>query len=309
MKGGGRTWPDRPLRPGDRVAVVAPAGPVAEETLDRGLATLRGWGLEVSLGKHVLRRHPVLDYLAGDDVDRADDLTWALSAPNVRAVLCARGGYGSARTLRHLDWGRLEGCSPRLVVGSSDITVVHAALAARLPVASLFGPMVGTSYFVDQPAAREHLRQVLFAPDGLGPLGRGSGMPIRGGRASGTSWGGTLSLLAASLDRPDVPRPPDSAIALLEDIDEEPYRLDGMLTQLLAAGWFDAVAGVALGSWERCGPPERVRDVLADRLEPLGIPVAWEVGFGHCADQVTVPLNVPVHLDADVGVLTLPSRP
>jgi muramoyltetrapeptide carboxypeptidase len=126
-----------------------------------------------------------------------------------------------------------------------------------------------------------------------------------GGRATGVSTGGTLSLLAAALGARGVPPPPDGAIALLEDVTEEPYRIDRLLTQLLRAGWFDRVAGIALGSWQECGPPEEVRDVVLDRLGGLGVPVVEELGFGHCPGQLTVPLGAQVELDADAATLRL----
>jgi muramoyltetrapeptide carboxypeptidase len=102
-----------------------------------------------------------------------------------------------------------------------------------------------------------------------------------------------------------VPPPPDGAIVLLEDVTEAPYRIDRCLTQLLRAGWFDRAAGVVLGSWQDCGPPEEVLDVLADRLVPLGVPVVADFGFGHCPGQLTVPLGAEVELDADALTLAV----
>jgi len=295
-----RTWP-RPLRPGDRVAVVLPAGPPAPPLLAAGLDLLRSWGLRVD--PVPAGRHPRLPYLAGDDAARAAQLQAVWCDPDVAAVLCGRGGYGALRVIDLLDWDAMAAAPPRLFVGASDITALHAALGPRCGVVTLFGAMVATDAVRD-PQAVEHLRRALFDPppvlDG-GPRA----WTLVGGRATGPTAGGTVSLLAATLGGPAVPPPPDGAIVLLEDVTEAPYRIDRCLTQLLRAGWFDRAAGVVLGSWQDCGPPEEVLDVLADRLVPLGVPVVADFGFGHCPGQLTVPLGAEVELDADALTLAV----
>lgn len=281
-----------PLRPGDRVAVVSPAGPCPPELLDRGLALLRSWQLDVVVGEHVRDRHPALPYLAGTDADRAADFTAAWCDPSVRAVLCARGGYGSERMVDLVDWAAVAAAGPKVFAGSSDTTTLHGKLWER-GVPAWFGPMVGTSAFVEDEAARENLRRALFSGvEGF------SGVPVVPGRATGTAVGGTVSLLVGTT-------PPAGAIALLEDVNEEPYRLDHLLTALLRKGWFAEVAGIVLGSWADCGDPAEVDALLLDRLGGLGVPVLGAAGFGHCAGQLTVPLGVTVALDADAGLVTV----
>ncbi|MBP2471434.1 muramoyltetrapeptide carboxypeptidase [Crossiella equi] len=290
------------LRRGSQVAVIAPAGPLPDALLDAGLEQLRSWGLVVAEGAHVRDTHDGLGYLAGTDEDRAADFTWAWSAP-FDAVLAARGGYGCQRMADLIPWEKLKSLPPKVFAGSSDITALHQRVAAEFGLATVFGPMVGTRAFSEDLAAREHLRYSLLDPASVRVLGRGHD-PIRGGVTEGVTVGGTVSLLAADVGT-GLPVPGPGTIALLEDVNEEPYRLDGLVTHLLRAGWFDQVAGIALGSWHDCGPLEEVRAVLADRLGGLGVPVAWEVGFGHCEAQLTVPMGVPVRLDADAGTLTL----
>jgi muramoyltetrapeptide carboxypeptidase len=113
------------------------------------------------------------------------------------------------------------------------------------------------------------------------------------------------SRLASSVGSPEACTPPDGSLVLLEDVNEEPYQVDRMLTQLLRSGWFTGATGVALGSWTGCGTLDEVREVVADLLVGLGIPVVWELGFGHCPDQLTVPLGARATLDADQGTVTL----
>jgi muramoyltetrapeptide carboxypeptidase len=284
--------------------VIAPGGPVTARHLEPGIARLTSWGLDVVCGQHLFDRHPVLGYLAGDDRNRAEDLRAAWCDPDIAAVFCARGGYGCLRTLQHLDLDALAQAQPKVFAGSSDATAVHAVLGSRSGLVTLFAPMIATPAF-EMPHTHEHLRRTLFEPESTLVLGGPRAEPLIGGRATGVTVGGNLSLLVSGVGVPDVAPPPDGAIALIEDVDEAPYRVDHFLTHLLRAGWFDRVAGVALGSWHACGTLDEIRDVITDRLGPLSIPIAWELGFGHGEHQLTMPLGVPAELDTDAGTLTL----
>jgi muramoyltetrapeptide carboxypeptidase len=292
---------DRPrrLRPGDRVSVVAPAGPVAPDLLDKGVAILSAWGLEVRLGAYVHARHPRFDYLAGTDGQRAEDLTRAWCDPETVAVFCACGGYGAMRTLELQDWNTLAAVPAKVFTGSSDITAFHQVIGSRLRIPTIFGAMIGSGSFVDDPAAQDQLRRMLFAPDAGLRLESPQAAPLVPGRARGIAVGGNLSLVASGVAVPEVAPPPVGAIALLEDVTEEPYRVDRYLTHLRRAGWFDNVAGIALGSWVDCGELSDVREVLSDRLGDLGVPIVWELGFGHCRGQLAVPLGSEVELESD----------
>ncbi len=292
------------LRPGSRVALVAPAGPVAPKFLAKGIKQLESWGLQVEVGKHVLDRHPTLPYLAGLDSDRAADLQAAWCDPHVDAVWCVRGGYGCLRMVDLLDWDAMAQASPKVFLGSSDVTVLHTAMAKYLDVVTLFAPMVATSGFVEDAEAREHARRVLFTPEDAQVLTGPASATMVHGTARGVVVGGNSSLLSAQLGAPGA-NAPDGVILLLEDVTEDPYRLDGIFTALLRAGWFTGVNGIALGSWTECGPPHEVEAVLTDLIGSLGIPTIWELGFGHCAGQLTVPLGAEAELDADNGTLTM----
>ncbi|MGH3487688.1 MAG: S66 peptidase family protein [Actinopolymorphaceae bacterium] len=289
----------RRLRVGDRVSVVAPAGPPAPDLLDKGVAILSAWGLDVRLGTYVHTRHPSFDYLAGTDAQRAEDLTRAWCDPDTVAVFCARGGYGAMRTLELLDWDRIAAAPAKVFTGSSDITALHQAIRSRLHLSTVFGAMVGSTSFVDDPDAQDNLRRMLFEPDAGLVLSSPQATSLVPGRARGIAVGGNLSLVASGVGVAEVARPPAGAVALLEDVTEEPYRLDRSLTHLRRAGWFDDVAGIALGSWVECGETNDVRAVLTDRLGDLGVPVVEELGFGHCRGQLAVPLGSEVELESD----------
>ncbi|GAA1938412.1 LD-carboxypeptidase [Amycolatopsis minnesotensis] len=286
---------------GGTMAIVAPAGPVPPDLLDSAIGVLEGWGLTVRTGPCVRGRHPGFGYLSGTDEDRAAEFTAAWTDPAVSVVFAARGGYGSMRMLDHVDWTALAAAGPKVLAGSSDITALHEAVGVHLGLSTLFSPMPASALF-DQTAA-EHLRATLFEPERATVLAK-SVESLRPGVARGRLVGGNLSLLTASIGTPEH-RGAEGAIAVLEDITEDVYRLDRLLTQLLRSGWFDGVAGIALGSWHGCGDLGRVRALMLDRLGPLGVPMLWECGFGHVPRSPTLALGVPGELDADAGALTL----
>ncbi|MFI5794245.1 LD-carboxypeptidase [Streptomyces sp. NPDC051677] len=292
------------LAAGARVAIVAPSGPVAEERLQAGLDLLRGWDLDPVVAPHVLERHDRLPYLAGADADRAADLQRAWCDPAVDAVLCARGGYGAQRVVDLLDWDAMRAAGPKVFVGFSDATTLHEAFAVRLGLVTLYGPVAAGVDFIKNARAQDHLRATLFAPETVRTLAS-TGTALAPGRARGVTMGGCLALLATGHGTPHTHAGARGGLLLIEDVGESPYAVDRALTQLLRTGWLDGVAGIALGSWDRCGPYEKLRPVLADRLGGLGVPVVEELGFGHCEGAVTVPFGVGAALDADAGALTL----
>lgn len=292
------------LAPGARVAVVATSGPVPEERLQNGLAVLRGWDLDPVVAPHVLDRHPEFGYLAGTDADRAADFQAAWCDPSVAAVLCARGGYGAQRMVDLLDWEALRAAGPKVLVGFSDVTALHEAFATRLGLVTLHGPMAAGIDFIKNARAQDHLRATLFAPETVRTVTSGGGALVPG-RARGVTFGGCVSLLAGELGTPHARTDARGGLLMIEDVGEEPYRLDRILTQLLRAGRFDGVTGIALGSWLDCGPYEKLRPVFADRLGGLGVPVAQEFGFGHGEGALTIPFGVTAELDAEAGTLTL----
>ncbi|WP_329137915.1 LD-carboxypeptidase [Streptomyces sp. NBC_01476] len=293
----------RRLVPGDRIGIVAPSGPVPRERLDAGLDILRAWDLEPVVAPHVLDDHPC-GYLAGGDRERAEDLQAAWCDPALAAVLCARGGYGVQRMVDLLDWTAMGEAAPKAFIGYSDITALHEAFATRLGLATLHGPMAAAPTFLKDGPTQDHLRRTLFTPQEVRTLAPRSARTLLPGRAEGVTLGGCVSLLAAELGTPYARPSAAGGILVLEDVGEEAYRLDRILTQLLRSGWLDGVAGIVLGSWEDCGPYEEVRALMLDRLGGLGVPVVEEFGFGHCPSTLTVPLGVPAVLDADAATLT-----
>ncbi|GAA0695889.1 LD-carboxypeptidase [Kitasatospora atroaurantiaca] len=295
----------RRLVPGDRVALVGPSSPVNHERVAEGSEILRSWGLEVVPSEHLLDIHPGLGHLAGTDAARAADFQRAWLDPTIAAVICARGGYGVQRMVDLLDWEALRSAPPKVLVGYSDTTVLHEAVAQRLGVATLYGPMSASAVFVSDRPSADHLRRTLFEPATTTVLTSDTATSLVPGTAHGITAGGCASLLATERGTPTARPSFAGTILLLEDVNEYPYQLDRILTQLLRSGALDGVAGIVLGSWHGCGPLERVRELMLERLGPLGVPILWELGFGHGPSTLTVPLGMPARLDADADTLTL----
>lgn len=290
-----------------RVSLVASAGPLQRDAVDRAVDRVRSWGWEPLLGEHARRRQ---GYLAGSDEQRAGDLNAALRDPTNDAIWFLRGGYGTMRILDRIDWSPLVD-RPRPVIGFSDNTAVHLALQ-RHGLISFHGPHPAAG---DLPAfAQAGIRRMLTDPAPAGAVPFPDGAPPRaqtlvGGVAEGPLVGGNLSLLAATLGTPYAVQA-EGAILFLEEVGEPAYRIDRLLSQLRLAGVLREVAGVAVGAISECpvspgdGLPEPA-ELLLDRLGELGVPVAFGFPFGHVADNWTLPMGVRARLDADVGSLEI----
>lgn len=295
------------LRAGDTVAVVAPAGPVVPERLDAGLDVLRSWGLDVRVGEHARGTDEHWGYLAADDASRAEDLMSAWCDPDVQAVFCARGGYGVQRMVDLLDWESLAAAGPKALVGFSDITALHQAFAARLGLSTVHGPVV-TSLGSGDDASRTHLQALLFDPVPGTSLTPTPAAVLVPGSTEGVLVGGNLALLSSEIGTRNSLRATDS-VAVLEEIGEDLYRVDRMVTQLLRSGWFDGVRGIALGVFTGCGTSESVRGLLAERLVPLGVPLLWGLPVGHEPHNLAFAFGVSAMLDGDSGTLVMREAP
>lgn len=300
-----REWP-APLTPGDTIAVVAPSGPVDVDRLAAGVAVLESWGLKVKSSPRALERHDQLRYLAGDDHRRADDLTEAWADDEVSAVWAARGGYGAQRMVDRIDYDRLRAAGRKHFIGFSDITALHSRIGRELDQVTVHGPIAsGVSQLAD-PTTLDQVRRMLFS-DPEDDLELCVGTPVVEGQATGMLIGGNLSLLTSDLGIEPPPSVP--AIVALEDIDEEDYRVDRMLTQLRRVGWFKSVAGIVLGDFSTADAGDRVRRVLVDRLADLGIPMIEGAAVGHVTPNLSLPFGASATLDATSGRLALAHTP
>lgn len=291
------------LRPGDRVAVLSASGPVDQGKLALGMDTLRFAGLEPVVYPSATAMPTMRPYLAGDDKMRAADLRAAIADRGIAGIIFAKGGYGAQRTLEIMDWDGLASLPPKVLAGYSDVTAVLEAVAVRLGWASLFSPMLA----LQEPAGNYSfgsLLRTLMRPQDATVIGYQDAVTVSGGKARGVTMGGTLTLLASSLAT-GTSRQARGGILLLEDVEEEDFRVDRMLTQLRRSGYLDGVAGIVAGAWEDCGPREDIEAILTERLGDLGVPmIAW-ANVGHGGRFQTFPVGVAAELDAGTRTLRL----
>lgn len=287
------------IQPGSGIAVVSPSGPAAPEAYHAGVAMLSRRYRLVHAGYLPPDPGARLPYLAMADTDRARWLNMALRDPQVQAIFCIRGGYGVLRIMDQLDAGALRRRRVPLV-GFSDVTALHA-WAAIQGVPTIHGPVV--TQLPRLPA--EHVEALFALLEGRGaPRLRGL-LPLCGGAAGGTLFGGNLTVLSHLCGTPLMPDL-EGRILLLEEVNEAPYRIDRALTQLRLSGVLQRAAGVVVGD---CAPggdslvQQVVRVVLEDRLGDLDLPVVLEAPVGHGPRNLALPLGVPARLDADLGTL------
>jgi muramoyltetrapeptide carboxypeptidase len=305
----------RRLGRGDLVSLVAPSGSASDPSrVEASIRALESLGLRVKASP---RCADARGYLAGEDAARARELEAAFADPETTAVFCLKGGYGTPRILDRIDYGIIA-AHPKAFIGYSDITALHVAFLQRAGLATIHGPMPSSDMVPDfDPESRASLERALFSDNGYplavrNPGGRPFTAPS-GGVAEGPLVGGNLSLLAAAMGTPYALRA-EEKIVFIEDVDEAPYRIDRMLTQLRLAGVFEACAGVVFGAWTRCEPSAGKRslsidEVIRDIVLPCGKPVLAGVEAGHCAPTLTLPLGVRWRLDADSASLTLLESP
>lgn len=290
------------LRPGDAVALVSPAGPVAAAKVESAAEVLKGWGLKPRVYPHALDTH---SFYAGTDEHRLADFNAALADPEIRAIFCTRGGYGAQRIVQHLDIAAVRR-DPKLVVGFSDITAIHSALWAHAGLSTIHGPVAsqlerGGAFVSGLRYATMSTDPVLVTANPAEPT-----FDVRTrGSAQGVLLGGNLSIICSSVGTPYMPDL-SGAILLIEDVSEAAYRVDRLLTQLLNSGALDHLAGVAVGQFsEPKGSTGTIThsSVLMERLGDLGIPMLGGLSVGHASINYAVPLGMQATLDADAGTL------
>jgi muramoyltetrapeptide carboxypeptidase len=307
----------RRLKPGDTVGLITPATPVANpDALQRVARIVEHFGLRAKWGKHVARK---AGYFGNPIEGRLDDLHAMFRDPEVAAVLPISGGYGAAQLLDRIDYDLIRR-NPKIFAGYSDITALHLAIHQQTGLVTFHGPNVD-SRFSEYTIAL--YRKALFESKPIGaitnPVESNRLRPehplraVRPGKASGRLAGGNLTLISTLMGTPHE-LDARGAILFLEDIGEEPYRIDRMLTQLRLAGKFEQAAGVVFGECTECTPSEykpfvaagfSLGEVLDGVLGDLKIPVLFGLTIGHTADQATLPIGLRATLDADGGTLAI----
>jgi muramoyltetrapeptide carboxypeptidase len=303
------------LKPGDNIGLIAPSSNTREdEEIYFAMDILKSFGFKVTAGEHLFNRH---GYLAGKDEDRASDVNKMFADKSIDAIYCLRGGYGSPRMLPYLDFSTIAK-NPKVLVGYSDVTALLNAIYARTGIVTFHGPIANQTF---SEYTVKNFKNVLFEPNhnielATPPLfeaveGQAEKdnrlTTVTPGTATGRLIGGNLSLLVKLVGTPYEPDYTDK-ILFLEDVEEAPYRMDGMLTHLLIAGRLEKLAGIAFGKCTDCeakGASLSLEQVINDRLGGLNIPVLKGLMIGHIEDMATIPIGVLATLDATRKTLTL----
>jgi muramoyltetrapeptide carboxypeptidase len=284
------------LKPGDTVAVVAPAAAIERAHLERGVNVLASMGFRVKVSERVLARSGIL---AGDDRERANELREYFADPEVKAIFSARGGYGCGRLLPILDFKAMAS-TPKIFVGFSDATFLLNALVDFAGMVSFHGPMVAMDFARGlSPRAFEHMQGLLSGE--LGGFELEARETMHSGNAQGAVIGGCLSVLVAMIGTPYEPRF-DGRILFLEDTGEKAYRIDRMLVQLRQSGALGRVAGIVFGAIRAIDGNEQetrmIASFAAEQTAGLGCPVLYGVEAGHGTENFTIPFGVTARIDS-----------
>lgn len=290
------------LRPGDRVALVAPASPFDTEKLDRTCTYLEQCGFRPVAGRHCRQRQ---GYLAGSEAVRSEDLVQAFRDPQIAAILCIRGGYGSGRLLPHLPFASLK-AHPKIFLGYSDITFLHLAFWKAMRWVTFHGPNLMDW---DDPAT-ERSSAILSGLQGERDFlwDIEAAQVLRPGVASGILMGGNLTCLTHLLMTPFFPDFQGSLL-MLEDRGEALYRLDRKITQLRLAGIFDRISGLILGQFLDCGNTEDIWQMVREQVRMYTFPVVAGLPFGHGTANDLLPLGLPYTLNTHEAILRTEQHP
>jgi len=301
------------LKSGDTIGLVCPSGRITTEKYQKAVKNMELLGLKIKHSKQILAFE---GYLAGSDAQRLSDLHSMYLDDEVDAIWCIRGGYGATRLLDDLDFDLIRQ-HPKLIIGYSDITALINTIYQKTASPCVHGP-VAASTFSDYTV--KHL-QPLFYPDQPHVISLSEKNTqlaeekqvykyevINSGKATGELAGGNLSLIAALMGTAHQIET-KGKLVFIEDIGEEPYRVDRMLTQLLSANFFDEAAGVVLGVFAGCHRKDELSNtlhhVVKDRLSKLEIPAVYGFSFGHINDQCTFPIGRVATLDTEMAEVRL----
>ena len=304
----------RPLNPGDTVALVSPSK-ATDDPFDLQLVSeaMQALGLKVKLAPHVDARR---GHLAGTDAQRAGDINAMFADPQVKGIICVRGGSGAARVLPLLDYGLIRR-NPKVLLGYSDITALLNAVLAQAGLVGFHGPIGAGSWnsFNADQFRRMFFQRELMQYRNLAETGdelvqrRNRTVTITGGTARGELVGGNLTVLTALAGTPYLPDFKDR-ILFLEDVSEAPYRIDRMFSTLKLGGVLDQIAGLIFGECTDCTPGEgygwlTLPQIFDDHIKPLGIPAYRGAMIGHIRQQFIVPCGGRVEMDADAGTFRM----
>lgn len=289
-----------PLNPGDKVALLAPSSPVPADVLEKSIKSIEFLGLVPEVYESCRLHH---GYLAGNDITRASDINRAFADSSIKGIFCLRGGYGAMRLLPRLDFNMIKR-NPKVFVGYSDITALHTVFNNVCGFMTFHGPMPSTDYTVHSSYTLDSLKENIFGymPHRVyNPEGKAISVLVKG-KAKGIITGGNLSLLAGTLGSP-YEIDTKNKIIFIEDVSEEPYRIDKNLTALALAGKFNEAAGIVFGIFADCENKDTSQEsltleqIIEEVVLPCGKPVITGFHAGHIYPQPAIPMGAEAVLD------------
>jgi muramoyltetrapeptide carboxypeptidase len=308
------------LKTGETVGLIAPAGYVDDEEFNEAVQNIESLGFKVKLGKNVRQRYL---FLAGTDKQRVEDIHWAFSDREIKAIWCIRGGYGITRLLPALDFNLIRK-NPKIIIGYSDITALLLAIHQNTGLVTFHGPGASSDF---NEYSQNNCLNVLMSPTNSYKIELSTNNKLRDdaafkttvitkGKARGKLIGGNLTLISVMNGTPFQLKNPKGKILFLEDVNEPPYKVDRMLTQLRQPIDFRQLAGVAGGIFTGSSSRQTATsttsqtsetttiDVLQDRLGDLGIPIIYGLSFGHIREQFTLPLGIEAEFGTENATMT-----
>jgi len=293
--------PPRAITRSARIAVLAISSPSEIDRIDEAKRHLEAQGARVTLASNIAHRFH--GYLAGDDDERVTELNRFLNSDEFDAFFFSRGGYGAMRILDRVDYEAIRR-NPRPIVGFSDLTALHQAVAIRCGLVTFHGPMLNLDFFNGLSPQNEEWFWSMLA--GEAPLTHrfSSQQIVMEGQAEGILFGGCLSLITALTATP-YDFWIDDGIWFWEDVDEPLYRVDRMLTHLRLSGRLRNIRGVIIGKMKGCGSESEIDALLRETFGAAGIPVVRDLPFGHHGDNLLMPIGVPVRLSTREGSFTV----
>ena len=303
------------LKKGDTIGLIAPGYAIKQEVLERAKNTLKEMGF---IPFHTDRILDNYGYFSATDQERADDVNEMFSNPSIDAILCARGGYGCTRIMHLIDYENIKK-NPKALIGFSDITALANGIHKETGLITFHGPVGSTlndEYTIEQlekvvvhPKKKVLIENVKLEDEELLNDPEFERYTVTQGKATGKLVGGSLTLINALIGTPHEIDFTDK-IVFIEDVEESPYRIDRMLTQLIEGATFKKAAGMMIGVCKGCDKPPKpesftLKEVILDRLEPLKIPTAYGMSFGHVANNFTIPIGIEATFDADKMTLEL----
>lgn len=295
------------LKTGDTIAITSPAGAVWDQAQVETFSTiLKGFGFKIVLGKTLTEKY---GYFAGTDELRANELNSFFADPTIKGIFCMKGGWGCARLLDKLNYELIEK-NPKVLIGFSDITTLLIAITAKTGLVTFHGPVGNSGWNTwTSQVFKNVTMNTKELPVFTNPTTEDAIVTINSGKASGELVGGNLSVITSLMGSNYLPDWKNK-ILFLEDVKEEPYRIDRALTQLKLCGVLDSISGFVFGKCSKCLAEEPQKaftfhEVITQHIKPLGIPAFYGAMIGHIENKLTLPLGINATIDADKGTISL----